>query len=67
MTFQCTLNTRLKKIVVVAANFKQYSPFSYLSQSLIGKYFVARLTCQNVWWHLLIGIMTKMMDLRGRK
>ena len=26
MTFQCTLNTRLKKIVVVAANSKQYSP-----------------------------------------
>ena len=26
MTFQCTLNTRLKKIVVVAANSKQYFP-----------------------------------------
>ena len=27
MTFQCTLNTRLKKIVVVVAKSKQYSPF----------------------------------------
>ena len=27
MTFQCTLNTRLKKIGVVAAKSKQYSPF----------------------------------------
>ena len=26
MTFQCTLNTRLKKIVVVAAKSKQYFP-----------------------------------------
>ena len=26
MTFQCTLNTRLKKIVVVVAKSKQYSP-----------------------------------------
>ena len=28
MTFQCTLNTRLKKIAVVAAKSKQYSPFT---------------------------------------
>ena len=26
MTFQCALNTRLKKIVVVAAKSKQYFP-----------------------------------------
>ena len=30
MTFQCTLNTRLKKIGVVAAKSKQYSPFLQL-------------------------------------
>ena len=29
MTFQCTLNTRLKKIAVVAAKSKQYSPFDF--------------------------------------
>ena len=32
MTFQCTLNTRLKKIAVVAAKSKQYSPFSKINQ-----------------------------------
>ena len=30
MTFKCTLNARLKKIVVVAAKSKQYTPFWYV-------------------------------------
>ena len=35
MTFQCTLNTRLKKIVVVTAKSKQYSPFPYVACGLM--------------------------------
>ena len=59
--------TRLKLQEILSTSDVRYSESLIFNLLAYGYYVLARLICQNVWWHLLTGIMTRRMDLNGRK